>query len=118
MQAHGEGYAFNQPMYAVKTKASKTGCGSNSLCLFEVDPSDHVILETVKKCEHSDEYILRLYESHNDNAECTLSSFKNLEYAYECDMMEENIKEIPVEANRLTFKIAPYEIITLKVKLW
>ena len=113
-----EGYAFNQPMYAVKTKASKTGCGSNSLCLFEVDPSDHVILETVKKCEHSDEYILRLYESHNANAECTLSSFKNLEYAYECDMMEENIKEIPVEANRLTFKIAPYEIITLKVKLW
>ena len=71
----------------------------------------------VKKCEYSDEYILRLYETHNANAVCTLQSFKNIAYAYECDMMEENIREIIPAANWLTFDIAPYEIITLKVKL-
>lgn len=112
-----EGYRLNVPMYAIKSIGAKASCIPAALSMFEIDPSDHVIMETVKKCESSDDYIIRLYECFNANAKCTLTSFRSFSYAYECNLMEENIREVPTQANRLTFDIAPYEIKTFKVKL-
>jgi alpha-mannosidase len=111
------GYDFNVPMYAVTKEGSDKGCAPCSLSLFETNISDRVVMETVKKCEASDEYVIRLYECYNSDITCTLTSFKSFAYAYECNMLEENICEIPVDANRITFKMGPYEIKTLKVKL-
>ena len=75
------------------------------------------MIEVIKKAEDSDDLIVRVYEYHNKRTNATLSFFKEIEKAYECNLMEENIEEVKANGKEISFEIKPYEIKTFKVKL-
>ncbi len=110
------GYDFNVPMYVTKGNMASKSVMPCELSLFRTNGIKNVIMETVKKCEWSDEYIIRVYECFNMNSKCSIWGCKDLLYVKECDLMENDIADIATDADKFTFEISPYEIKTFKVK--
>ena len=76
-----------------------------------------MVVETVKKAEADDAWIIRLYECYNSSKPVTLTLFRPIAYAAECDMLEEDDVEIPFEGNQIKLEVKPFEIKTLKVRI-
>ncbi|EIA27298.1 Putative alpha-mannosidase, partial [Candidatus Arthromitus sp. SFB-4] len=73
--------------------------------------------EVIKKAEDSDYLIVRLYEFHNKRTSVSIEFIKNIQLAYECDLLENNLEIITPNANKFDFEIKPFEIKTFKIKL-
>ena len=98
-------YAFNYVPVITEGDASLP-----SLCQVN-DPN--VIIETVKPCEDAQNaYIIRLYEAAGSYSRTVLSFSHEVKALYECNMLEEEQKELDVSAP-LVF--TPFKIRTLKV---
>ncbi|MDR1629002.1 MAG: glycosyl hydrolase-related protein [Oscillospiraceae bacterium] len=110
-----QGYSLNYPLYTTITE----GMGElpAEFSLFSVD-KDNIVIETVKKCEDSDEIIVRVFETWNRQTACAFTSAKTIAAAAECDMMEENDAPLtyPID-NVLDLTFKPFEIKTLKLRL-
>jgi alpha-mannosidase len=77
---------------------------------------DHVVLETVKKAEDGDGWVIRLYEYQQKRCQNAQIDFgKNICKAFEVNLMEENPSPARIEENRLLFSITPFEIKTFKI---
>ncbi len=76
----------------------------------------HVIIDTVKKAEDSDEIIVRLYEAYGQRGEVTLNFGLAPEKVAECNLMEEEDAPMDINGNAISFFVKPYEIRTFKVK--
>lgn len=108
-------YELNNPMIA-RCLDCQDGILPSSLSTIRVsDP--HVVVETVKKAEADDAWIIRLYECYNSSKPVTLTLFRPIAYAVECDMLEEDDVEIPFEGNQIKLEVKPFEIKTLKVRI-
>jgi alpha-mannosidase len=89
---------------------------------FQLD-TDQIILDTVKKAERDNAWIVRLYEPRGMRIKAKLSlAFKSVQ-VFETDLMENEISQMDIDANKkdqygfslcLTFK--PFEIKTIKIK--
>lgn len=78
--------------------------------------NDNVILETVKRAEDGDGWIVRLYEAKQFRlSEVTVRFGRSLVRAVECDLMEEQTAPAQYQGNELRFAVAPYEIKTFRV---
>ena len=93
--------------------------GANNLTtsLFKTD-KPNIIIETVKRAENENGFIVRLYES-----ECNMTNFKlktgfSLKKAYLDDMLENNLSELEIVDNTVSLKANPFEIITLRFELY
>ena len=70
-------------------------------------------METVKPCEDAQKaYILRLYEATGAYAKCRLNFGHPVKALFECNMLEEEERELSADAE-LVF--TPFAIRTLKV---
>lgn len=78
---------------------------------------DNVLIETVKKAEDSDEYIIRINECYNRTSKVKLVFAGTIRSACECNMMEEEIGLMDFDGNTISITCNPYEIKTLKVGL-
>ena len=78
---------------------------------------DNVIIEAVKKAEDSNHLIIRLYECHNRRTQATVSLFKEIRQAWECDLLENNIDQVDISGRSFSFEIKPYEIRTFKLEI-
>jgi alpha-mannosidase len=109
-----EAYALNYPLLAREIPAQPNGTLPARYAFVTVP--DEVILETVKKAEDEDAYIIRLYEwrqaRHNG---VTLRFARPIRRAAECNMIEEEERPIDHEGDQLTFPITPYEVKTFKI---
>ncbi|MEX2540990.1 MAG: glycosyl hydrolase-related protein, partial [Trueperaceae bacterium] len=77
---------------------------------------DHVVVETVKRAEDGDGWIVRLYEAKQFCSATVVVRFGlTLSRVVECDLMEEEVGPAHGEGNELEFPIAPYEIKTFRV---
>ena len=76
---------------------------------------ENIIIETIKKAEASEATIIRAYDSCNRRCRATFSFGYNIEKAYLCDMLENEIKELAVSGNTVSVDISTFEIVTLKV---
>ena len=108
-------YNLNVPLYA-KLEDAHEGQLSDKLSLARVD-KENVIIEVVKKAEDSDDLIVRMYECYNNRTNVTLEMFKEIESIKECNLIENDIRNIDSYENKATFEIKPFEILSLKVKL-
>lgn len=111
-----EAYALNDPVYAARITAHADGVLPPDYPFAAVN-ADHVILETVKKAEDDNSWIIRVYDYkqyRNDEVKLTFS--QPIRETVECDLMETPLAEAVFEGNTLTFAIAPYEIKTFKVR--
>lgn len=123
-----ESYFLNYPVYTLFAKKPEEHVKS----FFNID-SDSVILEVVKpmhsekgtivkidetenlKTEQNVSVILRLYESFGGRAAANLSSCFEIVSAFECDMLEYTTRRLNLNENKVSLKMNPYEIKTVKL---
>jgi alpha-mannosidase len=112
-----EAYSLNDPLMAWLTPANPQGDLPTAYAWAEVD-IDHVVLETVKKAEDENAWIVRLYEckQYRSNA-VTLTFGQPIRRAVECNLLEEDETQVDYQSNQLTFPIKPFEIKSFKIWL-
>jgi alpha-mannosidase len=108
-------YRLNSPVYAKLIAENKTGSLPEQFSFVKAD-KENVIIETIKKAEDSDCFIIRAYECFNSRVRANISFCSELLKVHECSLLEEDISEIEFSGNHFSFDIAPYEIKTFKVK--
>ncbi len=106
-------YRLNCPVYCVY-QGPHGGNLPEKLSLISADQSN-VFLDTVKKSESGEEYIIRMYENHNKltRVSCTLSH--NIRSIAECDLLENIVCEMDYQGKQFELLMKPFEIKTLKI---
>jgi alpha-mannosidase len=104
---------LNVPLLAEVAPARKAPIPP-TMAFAQVD-RDHVILDTVKKAEDTDDLIVRLYEAHGQRGPVNLSFNRPIKKAAECNLMEEQDEKVTFKNDTIRFPIRPYEICTFKV---
>ena len=107
-----EAYNFNQPLETLPVGATK-GCLPDTFCLATCD-KQNIILETAKKAEADDSLILRLYDSFDMRCNATVTVAEGFSKAYLCDLMENELQELPFDGCNVTVPVKNFEILTLK----
>ena len=105
-----EAARLNQPAYAV-TGAADGLCYS----MFRPD-AENIMADTVKMAEDGNGVILRLYEYENKRGKTSLNFHGTLAQIWECDLMENNLCEIPHDEHEFQFCYKPYEIKTFRIR--
>jgi len=106
------GLALNNPMNVVELQSGE-GAPAGS---FIGVSAENVTLEAVKKCENEEAFIVRVVEKTGTSADVTLTFFKEITQASECNLLEREDVPCGFEGDRLNFVIKPYEIRTFKLK--
>ena len=106
-----EAAAFNQRLAVSATGEKPQAKGFFSLS----NPA--VVLDTVKKAEDSDAFILRLFESHGGNQNVTLKSplFSAKAKAVKVDLLEQGAESVRVTAQGVKLSLKPFEVVSIKV---
>ncbi|MHB9032940.1 MAG: alpha-mannosidase, partial [Anaerolineae bacterium] len=107
----------NPPL--VEQIAAQSGLGSQALPPVKslvACSAAHVIIDTVKKAEDGDGFIVRMYEAYNQRGKVHLRFAKPLSAAWECNLLEENHKALAVADNTIELAIAPYQVLSLRVR--
>jgi len=106
-------YSLNAPMHAVLEEAH-TGVLGSTYSLLSLD-RDNCIVEAVKKAEDDEGVIIRLYEYKNMREQVQMTFGREIDSCYECDLLEDNEKSMPLHGGSMSFELLPYEIKTFKV---
>lgn len=107
------GYQLNVPSIG-KLTPPQEGNLPEAFSLVELDQRN-VFIESIKEAEDDDAMIFRLYEAMQKRCFVTMKLNLNVEKAFLCNLLEENIEEVQLHNHELTFEIKPYEIKTFKV---
>ena len=107
------GYEFNYPLL-VLTESSHKGSLPKSFSFVKVQP-ENVILETIKKAEDSEYFILRFYETIGKRTQTEILFSEPVLQAWETDMMERKILKIPIQGKLLRVDLGAYEIKTIQI---
>jgi len=86
-----------------------------SLGLVSCD-ADHVVVDTVKVAEDGDGLVVRLYEAYGQRGPARLSFALQLANVWECNLVEEDERPLPVQGNSVAFQIKPYQIVSFRVR--
>ena len=107
-------YDLNNPMFAIKAT------GVNSILPEEfsmvTSSAENLLCEVIKEAEDSDATILRFYESKNMKTTAEITLGMQAEHCYLCDLMENELEELPIVKGKVTVNAHGFEISTLKVK--
>lgn len=108
------GYEFNYPLLAVAGN-NHPGQLPASLSFMKVEP-ENVIVEVLKKAYDTDEFIIRLYETHGGSCPVSITVPCKISSACETDLMENRIGDVQFEDKILKTRMGAYEIKTIKFK--
>jgi alpha-mannosidase len=115
--ASRRGAEFNTPLLP-QSETSHSGQLAASYSALNVTPSS-VTVESVKKAEDSNEYIVRLYETEDKAATAVLNFTRTPRSARETDMMEWDkfvpSKSFTINGTKVTVPVKPFEIKTIRV---
>jgi len=106
-------YEMNYPMVAVPASVHP-GKLPPSFSLVTVD-IQNVIVESVKKSEDGNGFILRLYEAHGCDARATLTFGVPVKKVCSTNLLEEEQEQLAVEGGIISVPFTPFEIVTLRV---
>jgi alpha-mannosidase len=111
------GADFNEPLLP-KSEPSHAGQLSTSYSVLDVAPSS-VTVESVKKAEDTNEYIVRLYETTDRPATAVLNFTRTPSTARETDMLEWD-KFVPstafaIKGTKVIVPVRPFEVKTIRV---
>jgi alpha-mannosidase len=110
-----EAYALNDPLMARRISANPRGDLPVAYSWAEVD-TDHVVLETVKKAEDDNAWIVRVYECKQYRSNAVIITFgQPIRKAVECNLLEEDETPAAYQDHRLMFAVKPFEIKTFKI---
>ena len=83
---------------------------------FQVDRPG-VVIDTVKKSEKENAIIVRLYEAHQTRGPVTFKTSLPVRSIATADLMERTLQTLECMAGSVTFEVAPFGIVTLKLVL-
>jgi alpha-mannosidase len=107
---------LNQPISAFVTEKRKGTLGKTFSFVRTNNP--HVQLKAMKQAEHSDEIVLRFYETKGaGNQGVTVTLPATIQSAYEINGVEEDISNAQFNGNELKFKIHGFGMKSFRVKL-
>jgi len=107
-------YMLNIPMIALEASGDSDAIPAE-FSLVSLN-SDHVACETVKEAEDGNGTVIRVYEYKNIRGKVRLTTALGFEKAYLCDMLENEICELPVVDGKIVCDIKGFEILTVKLK--
>ncbi len=108
-----EATLLNNPLICIKPDKKGTRLPERYSFVSSSNPS--AVIDCVKKAEDSDDIILRIYESHNSKATTELTFGFGVKKAFVCDMLENELYEVPVNSNKIKISLSNFEIETLKI---
>jgi len=111
-----EAYALNNPLTVKKIAANENGDLAPVFSFAHTDKS-RAVIETIKRAEDADGYVIRLYDSKGTKGEVTLSLGIDFENAYECDMQENILAPLTKEGRDVKLSLSNFEIKTIKITL-
>lgn len=106
-------YEFNYPLIPLIEPGHK-GDLPRVYSFISVQP-ENVILAAVKKVEDSDDTILRFYETSGKDREVVIRVAETLKGAWETDLLENGISEIPIRERAIEAPIHKYEVKSIKI---
>ena len=108
-----ESFDLNLPLEGYSKKAS-SGTPESAKSFVSFD-RNNIVVDALKKSQDEKGYILRLYESKKQRGKATAYLGFGVSKIVECNMMEEEEKELPVSDNSFTFILKPGEVKTFKI---
>ena len=110
-----QAYALNDALAAVPVPVNPSGTLPSALSWARTD-CEHIILETLKKSEDDDAWIVRLYEyKQMRSSQANITFHLPIKHAVEVNLIETEETPVNYQGSRLRFAVAPYEIKTFKV---
>jgi alpha-mannosidase len=106
-------YDLNDPLILRRVKGSAVESKPRGSLVSVSAP--YVIVETIKRAEDGNGFIVRMYENQRNRGKITLTSAFALAEAYHCNLLEENEKPLSFQNNQVEIDVAPYQIITLRL---
>ena len=107
------GYQLNVPAVG-KVIPPQEGNLPEAFGLIELDQRN-VVIESVKEAEDDGAIIIRLYEAKHQRTKVNMKLNLMAEKVYLCNLLEENLEEMPLHDGVVTFEMKPYEIKTFKI---
>lgn len=77
--------------------------------------ADNCFIEVLKEAEDQNGTIIRMYENKNRHTKTRISLPKSVEKMYECNLMEQNEKEMEIVEHVVEVVLKPYEIKTYRM---
>jgi len=111
---HQQACNFNSPIYVMDTSKGQGIINDRS---FVSVNSENIIIDTIKRAEHSEELILRAYDNHNERKHVKFKLMSPIERISLVDLKEHDIKDLDFDGCEFTVEFKPYQIHTFKVKL-
>lgn len=108
-------YELNDAVMAVNVSATQDGVLPESYSFASLDVPG-VMIETVKRAENGEGWILRLYEYHQCHRKARLKLGFQPSVAWECDLMEQNEQPLDITEEGIPLTFTPYEIKTIHVQ--
>ncbi|MEO1647046.1 MAG: glycoside hydrolase family 38 C-terminal domain-containing protein, partial [Chloroflexota bacterium] len=78
---------------------------------------EHVVIDTVKWAEDSDEVIVRIYEACGGRSTVTLQTDLTLRAVSRCNLLEKAEASLAIVDNTFHFDIHPFQLLTFKVAI-
>ena len=109
-----QAYYLNYPMTAVAACGEKDSAPL-SYSAVSIDRKN-VVCEVIKPAEDGEETVLRLYEAQNMRGKVTLYFGFPVRRVALCDLLENELSELEIQNNSVSFDIKGFEIVTLKAE--
>ena len=109
-----QAYALNQPLQAVALPA-QSGSLPAKWSLVHTD-AENLMIDTVKRAEDSADVLIRLYDAYDRRTPAAhVTCGFAVRRAVLCDLMENEVAELPVSGSTVTVPVGNFEIVTLRV---
>ena len=105
---------FNVPPVAVYNAEATEGTLGGEI-RFVTWLENNLAVDAIKKAQDGRGYIIRVVEEEQKRGECEMKLNFAFDKVYECNMIEEDIAEIPVQDNGFSFNIKPFQVKTFRV---
>lgn len=110
-------YEFNNPLIGKIIHKNQDGIiNKKSFSFLEIN-SDDIIITTVKNSA-DDNFIIRLFNTSSSSLQTILHFSENIIYASETTPLETEISSLPFNSKEMELNFGPFEIKTIKVKLY
>lgn len=109
-----EAYCLNVPAVA-EPVAAQTGKLPECFSLLTCD-APNVVIDTVKRAYNGDGTVVRMYDAFDRRTTAKLTSGFDCTRAVLCDLLENELEELPVENGVVSVPVKNFEIVTIKLK--
>lgn len=112
-QSHRSAFELNYPMHWRTADQGQEYLPEQFS--FVRSDSHNIVIETVKKAEDEEAWIIRAYECMQYRGKAAFCFDREPASVWECSLMEEELMPVEVNGSSFTVEVAPYEIKTFKV---